>query len=45
MMERADNEKRETKSESERDGGRQMPRGRSERGRMMETNGEWQLRD
>ncbi len=45
LMERADSEKRETKSETERDGRRQMPRGRSERGRMMETNGEWQLRD
>lgn len=26
-------------------GRRQMPRGRSERGGMMEINGEWQLRD
>lgn len=26
-------------------GRRQMPRGRSERGAMMEINGEWQLRD
>lgn len=44
-----DGEKRETESESERERGgniegrRQMPRGRSERGRMMEINGEWQL--
>lgn len=41
-----DGEKKETKSEREGniEGRRQMPRGRSERGRMMEINGEWQLR-
>ncbi len=48
-MERADAEKRETQSESKREGNiegtRQMPRGGSERGRMMEINGEWQLGD
>lgn len=39
--------KKETRSESETNivAMRQMPRGRSERGRMIEINGEWQLWD
>lgn len=49
-MEKADageETKKGTRSESETHivAMRQMPRGRSERGRMIEINGEWQLWD
>lgn len=39
---RREGEKEKTRN---KEGARQMPRGRSERGRKMEINGEWQLGD